>query len=110
MISPGHSSYVHHMVLYECHVPSGDDGSAAWFERHVGSGGERCYSPNMPPEWTFCLATNTLAWVRKINLRMDLFSKSFSRPGPVLLDKSPFFEFMANGSSIILFFISGGGL
>ncbi len=65
VISPGRESYLHHMVLYECHVPQEED-SADWFESHAAAGkGARCYSPNMPPEWTFCLATNTWAWVSK---------------------------------------------
>ncbi len=53
------------MVLYECHVP--DDSSDSYFAHHVAepkNKGERCYSPNMPPEWAYCLATNTWAWVR----------------------------------------------
>ncbi len=66
MIAASQLRYVHHMVLYECHVES-DSGSASqlWFDHHATSGaGAACYSPNMPPEWTFCLATNTWAWVR----------------------------------------------
>lgn len=61
IIHPGHESYLHHMVLYECHV-NHDDSSGNWFERHVSTGGTACYSPNMPPEWTFCLASNAWAW------------------------------------------------
>lgn len=63
VIEPGHESYLHHMVLYECHVPR-ESSASAWFAHHAveGAQGARCYSPNMPPEWTFCLATNTLAW------------------------------------------------
>ena len=57
--SIGHEAYVHHMVLYECHVKD----SGVWFDHHAGATGEACYSPNMPPEWTFCLATNAWAWV-----------------------------------------------
>ena len=72
VIQPGHESYVHHMVLYECHVPG--ESTEEWFQHHAESGqGERCYSPNMPPEWTFCLATNTWAWVR-INLFLQTCS------------------------------------
>ena len=53
------------MVLYECHVKD----SSVWFDHHAGATGEACYSPNMPPEWTFCLATNAWAWVSiKISL------------------------------------------
>ena len=69
LIQPGHESYVHHMVLYECHIPGDlmkDAGagasSADWFQRHVDQPGEPCYSPNMPAEWSFCLATNAWAW------------------------------------------------
>jgi len=67
LIQPGHESYVHHMVLYECHVPEDQvaaEGAttADWFQRHVGKPGEPCYSPNMPAEWSFCLATNAWAW------------------------------------------------
>ena len=58
LIQKGNEAYVHHMVLYECHVSD----SKTWFENHVGSSGAACYSPNMPPEWTFCLATNAWAW------------------------------------------------
>ena len=60
----GHENYVHHMVLYECHVSTtnGAD-SSEWFEHHVGGDGHACYSPNMPQEWSFCLATNAWAWV-----------------------------------------------
>ncbi len=60
LIHPGNEAYVHHMVLYECHVPDGD--SSDWFDHHVNKSGEACYSPNMPPEWSFCLATNAWAW------------------------------------------------
>ena len=59
LIQPGNEAYVHHMVLYECHVKD----SSSWFDHHAGAQGEACYSPNMPPEWTFCLATNAWAWV-----------------------------------------------
>lgn len=59
------------MVLYECHVPEDSD---SWFAQHVNHPGAACYSPNMPPEWTFCLATNTWAWVRRLN---DFFEKLF---------------------------------
>ena len=52
------------MVLYECHVKD----SSVWFDHHAGATGEACYSPNMPPEWTFCLATNAWAWVSKIHI------------------------------------------
>ena len=67
LIQSGHESYVHHMVLYECHVPAGAGGgpgatSADWFQRHTGQPGQPCYSPNMPAEWSFCLATNAWAW------------------------------------------------
>jgi len=67
LIQPGHESYVHHMVLYECHIP--DDvvdaagaTTADWFQRHINQEGQPCYSPNMPAEWSFCLATNAWAW------------------------------------------------
>lgn len=60
LIESGHESYVHHMVLYECHVP--DDSTDHYFAHHVNGAGARCYSPNMPPEWSYCLATNTWAW------------------------------------------------
>ena len=50
------------MVLYECHVNSGDS-SDDWFSHHVDAEGAACYSPNMPQEWSFCLATNAWAWV-----------------------------------------------
>ena len=68
LIQPGHESYVHHMVLYECHIPEDmmaeaeGASSADWFERHVSQPGQPCYSPNMPAEWSFCLATNAWAW------------------------------------------------
>jgi len=67
VIQPGHESYVHHMVLYECHVPedvaaAAGASTADWFEQHVNQPGESCYSPNMPAEWSFCLATNAWAW------------------------------------------------
>jgi len=68
LIEPGHESYVHHMVLYECHIPhsqieaAGGATTADWFQRHVDQPGQPCYSPNMPAEWSFCLATNAWAW------------------------------------------------
>jgi len=69
LIQAGHESYVHHMVLYECHIPATVLGEAAegassadWFQRHVDQPGQPCYSPNMPAEWSFCLATNAWAW------------------------------------------------
>ena len=63
VIQDGHENYVHHMVLYECHVPTEGATSSDWFEAHVGGEGHACYSPNMPQEWSFCLATNAWAWV-----------------------------------------------
>jgi len=67
LIQPGHEPYVHHMVLYECHVPADQVEAAGattadWFQRHVDQPGQPCYSPNMPAEWSFCLATNAWAW------------------------------------------------
>merc|ERR1719419_453381 len=63
IIHEGHENYVHHMVLYECHVSTTDGAdSSEWFEHHVGGDGHACYSPNMPQEWSFCLATNAWAW------------------------------------------------
>ena len=67
LIQAGHESYVHHMVLYECHVPedqvtASGATTADWFQRHVDQPGQPCYSPNMPAEWSFCLATNAWAW------------------------------------------------
>ena len=67
LIQPGHESYVHHMVLYECHIPedvvdAAGATTADWFQRHVNKEGQPCYSPNMPAEWSFCLATNAWAW------------------------------------------------
>ena len=70
LIQEGHENYVHHMVLYECHVPDGSASSSEWFEDHVGGKGHACYSPNMPQEWSFCLATNAWAWV---NIHYSLF-------------------------------------
>ncbi len=62
IIQAGHESYVHHMVLYECHF-NRDESLKRNFDSRAASGvGERCYSPNMPAEWTHCLATNTWAW------------------------------------------------
>ena len=58
------------MVLYECHVKD----SSVWFDHHAGATGEACYSPNMPPEWTFCLATNAWAWVSTIKFLTPDFS------------------------------------
>merc|ERR1711962_1482719 len=67
LIQPGHEAYVHHMVLYECHIPKEEveaagASTADWFQRHIDQPGEPCYSPNMPAEWSFCLATNARAW------------------------------------------------
>ena len=69
IIQPGNEPYVHHIVLYECHIPAhtADDTAAGattadWFQRHVDQPGQPCYSPNMPAEWSFCLATNAWAW------------------------------------------------
>ncbi|XP_040570289.1 DBH-like monooxygenase protein 1 isoform X3 [Lepeophtheirus salmonis] len=60
VLQKGNEKYLHHMVLYECHVHDGS--TEKWFEAHVGKEGAACYSPNMPPEWSFCLATNSWAW------------------------------------------------
>ena len=78
LIQKGNEAYVHHMVLYECHVSD----SQTWFENHVGSSGAACYSPNMPPEWTFCLATNAWAWMsfHTIFCAIEIFAISFFRP------------------------------
>ena len=71
------------MVLYECHVKGGDDSSDDWFSHHVDAEGEACYSPNMPQEWSFCLATNAWAWVcikrcRRIALNETILKLKFS--------------------------------
>ena len=62
IIQKENEAFVHHMVLYECHFPRDSAQFRRFRERAESGRGERCYSPNMPPEWTYCLATNTWAW------------------------------------------------
>ncbi len=85
VVQPGHEGMVHHMVLYECHVHGDEEEEEEWFGPHAGGKGERCYSPNMPEEWNFCLATNTWAWVRwrGLPLRLELLLKLQLLPLPV---------------------------
>ena len=69
IIQAGNERFVHHMVLYECHVPAAPDGSpqdsSAIFEQHLGTeNGANCYFNDMPDEFYLCLTQNTFAWVR----------------------------------------------
>ena len=57
------------MTLYNLSTVEDDwfeiDGWLSNTSGDAAGSGERCYSPNMPPEWSYCLATNTWAWVSK---------------------------------------------
>lgn len=49
--------YVHHMLLYECHLPN----SEKHLDRFVEAKGAQCYNRNMPLSWSAC-NTPVVAW------------------------------------------------
>ncbi|XP_042880997.1 uncharacterized protein LOC122258825 [Penaeus japonicus] len=56
-IQEGNHKYVHHIVLYECHL----EDSARHFEKWLDVKGAQCHSANMPLSWKRC--TNPIiAW------------------------------------------------
>ncbi|XP_069946728.1 MOXD1 homolog 1 [Cherax quadricarinatus] len=53
---------VHHVLLYECHVPGSDQlSSSHYYEKWLEVQGVQCYGPSMPVSWTYC-STPVFAW------------------------------------------------
>ncbi|XP_042238957.1 uncharacterized protein LOC121877254 isoform X2 [Homarus americanus] len=50
-------AHVHHILLYECHLPD----SGRHYEKWLDIDGRQCYGPNMPVSWTYCSST-FVAW------------------------------------------------
>ena len=64
VIQEGHERNVHHMTLYECHVPVGEPSSQEIFEQYVGTeNGVNCYREEMPDEFYYCMSQSTYVWV-----------------------------------------------
>lgn len=49
--------YVHHMLLYECHLPNSDK----HLDKFVEAKGAQCFDRNMPLSWSAC-NTPVVAW------------------------------------------------
>ncbi|XP_047477058.1 DBH-like monooxygenase protein 1 [Penaeus chinensis] len=52
-----HIENVHHMLLYECHVPESEKHYEKWLEVE----GQQCFTPNMPLSWANCRSP-IVAW------------------------------------------------
>ena len=51
---PGNEKYLHHIILYECLAPDGNDDDM--FGQFVDEPGHTCYVPTMPRHWWHCLS------------------------------------------------------
>lgn len=54
---------VHHIVFYECMIPVELGGTENVFEAHTQRQTGRCYTKNMPPEWSKHCVTFLFVWV-----------------------------------------------
>ncbi|XP_037780094.1 DBH-like monooxygenase protein 1 isoform X2 [Penaeus monodon] len=52
-----HIEHVHHIILYECHLPQSESHYEKWLEVE----GQQCYTPNMPLSWANCRSP-IVAW------------------------------------------------
>ncbi|XP_068222671.1 MOXD1 homolog 1-like [Palaemon carinicauda] len=50
VISDDNIQHVHHILLYECHLPE----SEGYYEKWVDVDGAQCFSANMPVSWRYC--------------------------------------------------------
>ncbi|XP_042233945.1 DBH-like monooxygenase protein 1 isoform X2 [Homarus americanus] len=57
LIEQQNLQHVHHMLLYECHLPNSD----RYLEMFVEAKGAQCYDQNMPLSWSAC-NTPIVAW------------------------------------------------
>ncbi|XP_068226831.1 DBH-like monooxygenase protein 1 isoform X1 [Palaemon carinicauda] len=57
IISDDNIQHVHHILLYECHIPE----SERYFEKWIGVDGAQCFGANMPVSWKYC-TTPIIAW------------------------------------------------
>ncbi|CAL4059444.1 unnamed protein product, partial [Meganyctiphanes norvegica] len=57
IIDVSNIQYVHHMILYECHLKD----SHLHLEKFAQAKGSQCYGGNMPPSWYAC-NTPLIAW------------------------------------------------
>nr|XP_045616124.1 MOXD1 homolog 1-like isoform X2 [Procambarus clarkii] len=73
LIEEKNVQHVHHILVYECHVPE----SARHFEKWVGVPGLQCYGPNMPVSWTYC-GTPVFTW--GIGGEGDLYPENVGLP------------------------------
>ncbi|XP_021962814.1 DBH-like monooxygenase protein 1 [Folsomia candida] len=63
ILTPENRPNVHHITFYECMVPPEHGGTENLFEKHTMHTGGRCYTKNMPPEWTKHCVTFLFVWV-----------------------------------------------
>ncbi|ODN04440.1 hypothetical protein Ocin01_02222 [Orchesella cincta] len=63
ILTPENKKNVHHITFYECYIPPEHGNTASVFEKHLNTTGGRCYTPNMPPEWTKHCVTFLFVWV-----------------------------------------------
>ncbi|XP_069165930.1 MOXD1 homolog 1-like isoform X2 [Procambarus clarkii] len=73
LIEEKNMQHVHHILVYECHVPD----SARHFEKWLGMPGLQCYGPNMPVSWTYC-SIPVFAW--GIGGEGDLYPENVGLP------------------------------
>ncbi|XP_066941345.1 MOXD1 homolog 1-like [Macrobrachium rosenbergii] len=57
LISKDNIQHVHHILLYECHLPESDK----YFERWIDVDGAQCFGANMPVSWRYCTSP-LVAW------------------------------------------------
>ncbi|XP_042889307.1 DBH-like monooxygenase protein 1 [Penaeus japonicus] len=50
IIDEKNREHVHHMLLYECHLPE----SERHYEKWLQVDGQQCFTPNMPMSWASC--------------------------------------------------------
>ncbi|XP_064084122.1 DBH-like monooxygenase protein 1 homolog [Macrobrachium nipponense] len=57
IISEDNIQHVHHILLYECHLPESDE----YFDKWIDVEGAQCFGPNMPVSWRYCTSP-LVAW------------------------------------------------
>ncbi|ODM95966.1 hypothetical protein Ocin01_10716 [Orchesella cincta] len=63
LIEEANQEWVHHINFFECFIPPHKGSSDSIFEKYLDHHGEKCYTRNMPPEWSeFCI-TVPFVWV-----------------------------------------------
>ncbi|CAL8093006.1 unnamed protein product [Orchesella dallaii] len=62
ILDPENKKNIHHIVFYECYIPPEYGSTESVFEKHLNTTGGRCYTANMPPEWTKHCVTFLFVW------------------------------------------------